>query len=78
MSTLLIVAVLVLLGVVLPAAMIYGLVDTYRKRERGCGGISSVVGPAMAELQRVVQPSVEHVVETQQQVVREDDDTGGR
>jgi hypothetical protein len=78
---LLIVAIGITVGI--PALMIWGVVDHVRhghKRERkGGGGGAAPLGSALMELDRLVaRPSVEHVVEAENKVVRREDDQGGR
>ena len=73
-----IVAVLAL--VVAPIAMIWSMVDHLRRRgshRTGSGGISSGIGAAMQELDRLMaRPSVEHKLEVEQPVLKREDDSG--
>jgi hypothetical protein len=47
------------------------------RERRGSGGISAGVGAAMMELDRIMtRPSVEHQVETQNRILRREDDNG--
>jgi hypothetical protein len=71
-----VVAVAILVG--LPVVLIYAAVDYVRHStsRRSTGGSSSGVGAALQELDRVTRPSAEHVVEAQQPVVRQDDQSG--
>jgi hypothetical protein len=73
-----IIALVVLVGV--PAGMIWGVVYELRhgrKRPRkGSGG--TPIGSALVELDRLVaRPSVEHIVEAENQALRREDDQGG-
>ncbi len=73
-----IIALAILVG--LPAMMIWGAVDHVRngrKRERRGGSGGAVIGSALRELDRLVaRPSVEHVVEAENRVLRREDDEG--
>ena len=73
-----VVAVLAL--VVTPIAMIWSIVDHLRGRgsqRKGTGGISSGIGAAMQELDRLMtRPSVEHKIETEHPVLKREDDSG--
>lgn len=75
---LLVVALVIIVGV--PAAMVWGVAYELRhgrKRERkGSGG--APLGSALIELDRLMsRPSVEHIVEAENQVLRREDDQGG-
>ncbi|HEX4416117.1 MAG TPA: hypothetical protein VH107_20970 [Lacipirellulaceae bacterium] len=67
--------------IVLPVVMIRGMVDHFRTRpseRRGSGGISAGIGAALHELDRIIaRPSVEHHVDTEQRVLKREDDQGG-
>lgn len=69
--------------IVVPIAMVWGMVDFVRGKKRGGderrggGSISSAVGGAMLELDRVVRPSVEHTIEAEHQTPKREDDSGG-
>ncbi len=67
--------------VVVPVVLIWSIVERLRGKgseRRGGGGISSGVGAAMQELDRLVaRPSIEHQVEAEHQTRRRDDDAGG-
>jgi len=75
------IAAAVLVFVVGPIALVWSFVDGMRhkasNRPRGGGGISNVVGGAMMELDRFIRPSVEHHIETEQQVRPREDEKGG-
>jgi hypothetical protein len=62
--------------VVLPVAMIRGLVQMYRDKERS-GTFSSAIAGSMTELDRVVRPSVQYVIETKEAGELHQDDIGG-
>jgi hypothetical protein len=73
--------VAIAITVAIPAAMIWTIVDHLRhgrKRERkGSGGGAMPLGSALMELDRLVaRPSVEHVIEAENKIVREDDQGG--
>lgn len=74
-----ILAVVMLIGV--PIVLIWAAVDHFRGRgsdRRGSGGISSGVGAAMQELDRLMtRPSVEHQIEAEKQTLKREDDRGG-
>lgn len=75
---LLVVAIAITLA--LPIALVWSMVDHVRnshKRERRGGGGGAGLGGAMQELDRLTRPSVEHVVEAQNQTLRREDDQGG-
>jgi hypothetical protein len=67
--------------VVVPIVFILAFVDGIRRkaseRPSGGGGISSIVGGAMLELDRLLaRPSVEHQIEIENQVLEPEDDDG--
>jgi hypothetical protein len=74
-----IMAVVMLVGV--PVVLVWTLVDHLRGKGRdrkGSGGISAGIGAAMQELDRLMtRPSVEHKVETEQPILKREDDSGG-
>lgn len=70
-----------LMFVVAPIAIIWTFVDGMRRkaseRPSGGGGISNIVGGAMMELDRLItRPSIEHQIETENPVVKPEDDDG--
>ena len=75
LEMLLIVAVLAT-TVVVPIIMVRGLIQRYRDKDR-TGTISSGIAGMMTELDRVVRPSVQHVVEVKESVASHEDDIGG-
>jgi hypothetical protein len=75
LEMLLIVAVLAT-TVVVPIIMVRGLIQMYRDKDR-TGTISSGIAGMMTELDRVVRPSVQHVVEVKESVASHEDDIGG-
>ncbi len=75
LEMLLIVAVLAT-TVVVPIIMVRGLIQMYRDKDR-TGTISCGIAGMMTELDRVVRPSVQHVVEVKESVASHEDDIGG-
>jgi hypothetical protein len=63
-------------AVVLPVAAVHGVVQMYGNKDRR-GTISSGIAGMMTELDRVVRPSVRHVVEAKESVASHKDDIGG-
>jgi hypothetical protein len=66
--------------VFLPIMFVKMMVDYFRGRgsqRQGSGGISAGIAGAMQELDRIVsRPSVEHKIETEQPVLKREDDSG--
>jgi hypothetical protein len=71
------VAALLAILVTLPVAMVRGLVQFYRDKNRSGTFFSSAIAGSMSEIDRVTRPSVQHVVEVQQSVAIHKDDIGG-
>ena len=68
--------------VVVPIVLVLAFIDGMRRkssdRPSGGGGISSMVGGAMLEIDRLMaRPSVEHTVEAEKPLLKREDDTGG-
>jgi hypothetical protein len=74
----LVLAVLAVVG--MPIFLIWSMVDYFRgkgSQRRGSGSFTAGVGAAMQELDRVMaRPSVEHIVEAENPVLRREDDSG--
>ncbi len=77
MLPILTVVALLAIAVLLPVVMVRALIRMYRDRDRPGGTISSGIAGMMTELDRVVRPSVQHVVEAKESVVSQKDDIGG-
>ena len=74
------VAAAVLMVVGLPVLLVLVWMSPNRDKKgewRGGGGISSGVGAAMLELDRFVRPSAEHTIETEERVLKREDDKEG-
>jgi hypothetical protein len=67
---------LVVVAIGFPLLMIRGLIQMWRDKDR-TGTFSSGVAGALSELDRVVSPSVEHVLEAKKSVKKQEDDIGG-
>jgi hypothetical protein len=67
--------------IAIPVVLVWTIVEHLRSKgseRRSGGGISTGVGAAMQELDRLVaRPSVEHQVETEHPVLKREDDAGG-
>ena len=64
-------------SIVLPIAMVRGLIQMRRVRG-GSGSISSGVAGIMTEVDRLVRPSVEHDFEVKESAKLHEDDVGGQ
>jgi hypothetical protein len=66
--------------VFLPIIFVKMMIDYFRGRgsqRKGSGGISAGVAGAMQELDRLIsRPSAEHTIETEQPVLKREDDSG--
>jgi hypothetical protein len=62
--------------VVLPVVAVHGVAQMWRNKDRG-GTMPSGIAGMMTELDRVVRPSVEHVVEAKECRAFHEDDIGG-
>lgn len=66
--------------VILPIVFVKSMIDYFRGRgsqREGSGGISAGIAGAMQELDRIIsRPSVEHKIETEQPVLKREDDSG--
>jgi hypothetical protein len=73
-------AMAVVMLVVVPLVFVKTTVDYFRGRgsqREGSGGISAGIAGAMQELDRLVaRPSAEHKVETEQPILKREDDSG--
>jgi hypothetical protein len=63
---------LIAVAIVLPAFMVRGVISMYRDKDR-TGSFSSGIAAVMTELDRVVQPSVQHVIEVKDEKSHEND-----
>ena len=75
------VAFLVIVGlfaaiVILPVIMIRDLTRSNRDR-RGGGSVSNGIAGMMTEIDRVTRPSVQYVIQVEEQADNEEDDIGG-
>jgi hypothetical protein len=66
--------------VIVPIVLVKTMVDYFRGRgtqRKGSGGVSAGIGAAMQELDRLLaRPSAEHKIETEQQILKREDDSG--
>ena len=62
--------------IALPVFMVRDLLGMYKKNDRG-GSASGGVAGMMAEIDRAVRPSSQHIVEAQKSRILEEDDIGG-
>ena len=72
----LVVVGLIVVAIGFPWLMIHGLIQMWRDKSR-TGIVSSGVAGTLSELDRVVRPSVEHVLEVKNSVKMPEDDIGG-
>jgi hypothetical protein len=71
-------AVLMVVGLPVLLVLVWMSPNRDKKGERrGGGGISSGVGAAMLELDRIVRPSAEHTIEVEETTLKREDDKGG-
>jgi hypothetical protein len=66
---------LILVAVGLSVLMIRGVMQMWRDKDR-TGSFSGGVAGALSELDRVVRPSIEHVLEAKKAVKKQEDDIG--
>jgi hypothetical protein len=73
-----IVAIVVVLAafIILPIVMVRGLIQM-RRAEGGSGSISGGVAGMMTEVDRLVRPSVEQVLQVKESAELREDDAGG-
>lgn len=76
MSAVLVIAALFATLILLPIWMVRDVILGRRER-RGGGSVSSGIAGMMTEIDRVVRPSVQHVIEGEDLAAEEDDDIGG-
>jgi hypothetical protein len=76
MLELLVVLGLIVFAIGFPLLMIRGVIQMWRDKGR-TGTFSSGVSGALSELDRVVRPSVEHLLEAKKSVKKQEDDIGG-
>jgi hypothetical protein len=71
-------AIVMLVG--MPIMFVKTMIDYFRGRgseRQGSGGISAGIAGAMQELDRLVsRPSAEHKIETEQPILKREDDSG--
>jgi hypothetical protein len=72
----LVIAALFATFIFLPVWMVRDIIQGRRER-RGGGSVSSGIVGMMTEIDRVVRPSVQHVIEVEDLADEEDDDIGG-
>jgi len=74
------IAMAIAMLVIAPLALVKTTIDYFRGRgsqREGSGGISAGIAGAMQELDRIItRPSVEHQIETEQPVLKREDDSG--
>ncbi len=73
-------AMAIAMFVLVPIVLVKTMIDYFRGRgsqREGSGGISTGIGAAMQELDRLVsRPSAEHKIEIEQPVLKREDDSG--
>lgn len=66
--------------VIVPIVLVKTMVDYFHGRgsqREGSGGVSAGIGSAMQELDRLLaRPSAEHKIETEQPILKREDDSG--
>jgi hypothetical protein len=62
--------------VILPVVMIRGLIQMYRDKDRS-GTFSSAIAGSMTELDSLVRPSVQYLIETKESGEHHEDKIGG-
>jgi hypothetical protein len=66
--------------VIVPIVLVKSMVDYFHGRgsqRKGSGGVSAGIGSAMQELDRLLaRPSAEHKIETEQPILKREDDSG--
>jgi hypothetical protein len=66
--------------VIVPIVLVKTMVDYFHGRgsqRKGSGGVSAGIGAAMQELDRLLaRPSAEHKIETEQPILKREDDSG--
>ncbi|MCI0456963.1 MAG: hypothetical protein L0Z62_08290 [Gemmataceae bacterium] len=67
---------LIVVAIGFPVLMIRGVIQMWRDKDR-TGSFSSAVAGALSEVDRVVRPSVEHILEAKNAVKQQEDDIGG-
>jgi hypothetical protein len=67
---------LLVVAIGFPVLMIRGVIQMWRDKDR-TGSFSSGVAGALSELDRVVRPSVEHMLEAKEPPKTQEDDIGG-
>jgi hypothetical protein len=68
--------------IIVPIALTLAAIEHFRhkasERKSGGGGISGFVGGAMLEMDKFVRPSAEHHIAAEKQILKREDDTGGK
>jgi hypothetical protein len=62
---------------VLPVVMVRGLIQMYRDKNRS-GTFTSAIAGSITEIDRLVRPSVQHVIEAKQSIEAHEDAIGGQ